>query len=135
MAHLVNIPQIIGYIWMGNHQKELDEPCATVWNKQEHNLKMTPECTWAKTVTSLQPRGNISRLGDRDSECRVSSMLEGAHATPAPLPPRKARPSGNSIFQTSLWCLLSLHSSDRRFHLTDICRPLIHTHRKQISAH
>lgn len=30
---------------------------------------------------SLHPRRNISGLGDRDSECRVSKMFEGVHPT------------------------------------------------------
>lgn len=32
-------------------------------------------------VTSLHPWRNISRLGDRDSECRVSKMFEVVHPT------------------------------------------------------
>lgn len=34
-----------------------------------------------KTVMSLHPFRNISGLGDRDSECRVSDMFEGVHPT------------------------------------------------------
>lgn len=91
--------------------------------------------TWSKRDCHLTEKNcNVETLANLVTEIVSAEWqrFEGVHTTRSRNHQGKSRTSRNSTNQASLWCLLVLHSYDRRLHLTSTV--VIHTRRKQIEA-
>lgn len=77
MPHMENTSEAIRNMWTGPHKTVLVPPRQRCLLQHPHSSKPKSK----NGISPLLPCRNISRLGDRDSECRASKMFGGVHPT------------------------------------------------------